>query len=204
VARNCSVARCLAAGIVLSVVASGTLALAGTIDFEGLSDQTDIGSTYSGLGVIFTNAVTISAGISLNEFEFPPHSGVSVAADSNAGMILTFSVPITSFQGYFTYASALSLVGSLSGSTVSTANSLFASNFVSSGNSPNEFLQLTSAGGIDQITVTGDPNGGSFVVDDISFSAASIVVTPEPAAWVLVGAGLIGVCVRRSLAARKN
>jgi len=191
-----------AASLSFALVAIGPPVHAGTIDFEGLSDSTTIGGTYSGLGVVFSNAVALSAGISLDEAEFPPRSGISVATDLTGAITLTFSTPVTSFLGYFTYASALSLVGTLSGSTVSTANSAFSSNFVSSGHAPNELLQLTSAGGIGQITITGDPHGGSFVVDDITFSTVTNAGTPEPATWALIGAGLLSVAIRRSRVSR--
>jgi hypothetical protein len=39
-----------------------------TIDFEGLTDSTAVTTQYSGL--IFINATILTAGVSLNEFEF--------------------------------------------------------------------------------------------------------------------------------------
>ncbi len=182
----------------LSVLAWTSSLTAVTIDFEGLPDSTAVDNTYSGLGVVFVNAVAISAGISLNELEFPPNSGTNVATDFNGPIILNFSNPIVSFQAFFTYATGLSLVGSLGGSTVATASSLFSSNFVSSGNPPNELLELSSAGGIDAVTITGDPAGGSFVVDDVSFDTSAINTgVPEPASIVLFSCGLLGVAFGR-------
>ena len=57
------------------------------------------------------NAIILTAGISLNEFEFPPHSGVNVVSDNNGPMTIDFATPIVSFSGYFTYAEPLTLQG---------------------------------------------------------------------------------------------
>src|SRR6266850_1438169 len=119
-----------------------------TIDFESLSDSTIIGSSYLANGVIFSGAAIVTAGFSLNDAEFPPHSGNNVAIDATGPITLSFSTPISSFLGFFTYAQQLSLAGfNASNQSVATAASFFGSNFVSSGNAPNELLQLNFAGG---------------------------------------------------------
>lgn len=181
----------------LLVLGFSSFSPAATIDFEGLADGTTIGSTYSALGVVFSQAQAVSAGISLNEVEFPPHSGANVALDFGGPIVLLFSTPVVSFQGFFTYATGITLLGTLSGGSVASANSTFADNFVSSGNPPNELLQLSSAGGIDTITITGDPAGGSFVVDDISFDVSVVSGVPEPATLVFLGIGLLGAAIGR-------
>src|ERR1035437_10469801 len=80
-----------------------------TIDFEGLPDSTILTNQYP--GVTFSNAVILTAGISLDEFEFPPHSGTNVASDNGGPMTIMFGSPVTSLSGYFTYAEPLSLAG---------------------------------------------------------------------------------------------
>ena len=160
-----------------------------TITFEGLPDGTSITTQYAGLN--FSNAIVFTAGGLLNELEFPPHSGVNVASDNGGPINITFTSPVLSFSGYFTYSSPLTLTGfdTLNNSVV-TANSAFSSNFVSSGNSPNEFLQLAYAGGLSEVTIAGDPAGGSFVVDDINFAVAA----PDTGSTVmLMGIGLAGI-----------
>ena len=82
-------------------------ARADTIDFEGLADSTILTNQYP--GITFTNAIILTAGISLNEFEFPPHSGVNVASDNNGPITIVFSSPVLSFSGYFTYVEPLTL-----------------------------------------------------------------------------------------------
>jgi hypothetical protein len=159
-----------------------------TIDFENLSDSTVVGSAYASSGVIFTNAVIATAGVSLNELEFPPHSGSNVVVDSGGAITLTFLTPISSFSGFFTYAFPLTLEGfGSSNQLLVTVNSLFSTNFVSSGNQPNELIQFNFPGGIDSVTITGDPLGSSFALDDASFTTA---VTPEPGSVSLLFTGI--------------
>lgn len=71
------------------------------IDFESLSDGTSVDNTYA--GITFSNAMVLSAGISLNEFEFPPFSGQNVAYDNGGAIRINFAAPITWLSAYFTY-----------------------------------------------------------------------------------------------------
>lgn len=78
-----------------------------TIDFETLPDgsaildSTSITAQFPGL--TFTNTTVISTGITLNEFELPPHSGQNVAFDDGGPISISFAQPTLSFSGYFTY-----------------------------------------------------------------------------------------------------
>jgi hypothetical protein len=56
------------------------------LDFEGPPDATILSNQYAGFS--FSNAQILTASASLNEFEFPPHSGVNVAL-LGAGLIGT-------------------------------------------------------------------------------------------------------------------
>jgi hypothetical protein len=156
-------------------------ARATTIDFEGLPDSTILTTQYPGL--TFSNTIILTSGISLNEFEFPPHSGTNVASDNNGPITIDFSAPITSFSGYFTYVEPLTLDGfDASDTEVATAASAFSSNdalFGDPGSSPNEFIDLSFAGGMSSVTITGDPLGGSFTMDDITYTSGTSAV-PEP------------------------
>lgn len=161
------------------------------INFEGLSDSTILTNQYA--GVIFSNAIILTAGISLNEFEFPPHSGTNVASDNGGPMSITFSSPVQSFSGYFTYAEPLTLDAFSIGSTLlASATSLFSNNEALSGvpgSSPNEFLQVNSPSGISSVTITGDPTGGSFALDDATYTTGITTVTPEPGSLALLLSG---------------
>jgi hypothetical protein len=166
----------IAAGLVV-----GSSARATTIDFEGLADSSSVGSFYLSNGVTFTNAVVLTAGVSLNELEFPPHSGQNVALDGGGPITLNFSSPIDSFSGYFTYATSILVAGfDSSNNEIGSAASAFSENFTSSGNTPNELLQIVFAGGFDSVTITGDLAGSSFVMDDISFLNTGQTPPPPP------------------------
>jgi len=87
-------------------------ALAATIDFETLPDSSDVGAYYHALyGLDFQSAIALTAGLSLNELDFPPHSGSIVVGDNVANdgdpMILRFVNPVSSLSGYFAYGSQL-------------------------------------------------------------------------------------------------
>jgi hypothetical protein len=162
-----------------------------TIDFENLSDSTSVGSAYASSGVIFTNALVATAGISLNEFDFPPNSGSNVVVDDGGPITLTFLTPVSSFSGFFTYALPLTVDGfGSSNQLLVSASSLFSANFVSSGNAPNELIQLNFPGGIDSVTITGDPGGSSFALDDVSFTTVPASTVPEPGSVSLLFTGI--------------
>ena len=178
-----------------------------TIDFETfpdstpVADSTSIATQYPGL--TFTNTTVITAGISLNEFEFPPHSGSNVAFDDGGPIAVAFASPILSFGGYFTYAEPLTLLAFDASSTqVAAAASLFSNNEALSGDlgsSPNEFLQVSFASGFSSVTITGDPAGGSFVMDDMTYVTPTTGV-PEPGSIFLLLTGTVGlIAIRKRL-----
>jgi hypothetical protein len=170
-----------------------------TLDFEGFPDSAILTTQYP--GVTFMNAIILTAGISLNEFEFPPHSGVNVVSDNGGPMTIDFSTPITSFGGYFTYLELLTLDGfNAAHKEVASATSLFSDNLAclggppclgDPGSSPNEFIQLSFTGGISSVTITGNPAGGSFTLDDATYTTASATTVPEPTAPFLISIGIV-------------
>ena len=169
--------------------------MAYVVDFEGLSDLESVTNQYGGLGVIFSNALVLTAGISLNEFEFPPHSGTNVVSDDAGPMTLSFSVPVLSAGSYFTYSTSLTLsFFDTLDNPVGSASSQYASNPALSGDpgsTPNEFLSFVSVSGIATLVITGDPLGGSFTMDDLTVTTATPV--PEPATLFVLGCGLLGI-----------
>jgi hypothetical protein len=170
-------------------------AYANTITFEGLPDSTIITTQYRGL--IFSNAIILTAGISLNEFEFPPYSGVNVLSDNGGPMSIVFSVSVSSFGAYFTYAEPLTLMAyNMHNVLVASIASPFSNNEALSGDtgsSPNEFLQLSYTGGISRIVILGDPNGGSFTMDNATYTST----VPEPVTSTLFATGLAFLCYLR-------
>ena len=178
------------AAILFLLAAAGPASLkADLFTFEGFPDSTSLTTQYPGL--TFQNATILSSGAVgglLNEFEFPPHSGVNVVFDDGGPMSISFASPVLSFSGFFTYAEPLVLAAfDATSSEVGSAVSAFSSNLALSGDtgsSPNEFLQVSFAGGISSVTITGDPGGGSFVLDDASITTPTAV--PESNSLVLL------------------
>jgi hypothetical protein len=172
------------------VPASFLLATPTVITFEGLPDGTVLTTQYP--GITFSDAIILTAGISLDEFEFPPKSGNSVASDNGGPMGITFANPVTSFGGYFTYAEPLVLAAFDSTSKqVASVASLFSNNEALSGDlgsSPNEFLLVSFASGISSVKITGDPGGASFGLDDAAFTTGASAI-PEPSCMRLGLAG---------------
>jgi hypothetical protein len=187
-----------------------------TIDFETFPDSTPIldstSITNQFPGLTFSNTTVISAGISLNEFELPPRSGTNVAFDDGGPISITFAAPITNFSGYFSYYVPLTIDAFNAANTqVATATSAFSINvgcdpgpicLGAAGSSPGEFLKVNYGAGISEVTITGDPAGGSFVMDDITYTTPSTTsAVPEPATWSLIVAGCAVLAMLRKTSA---
>ena len=186
--------------LLLGLALAGSPLLAATVvlDFEGFPDSIILTNQYA--GVTFANASILRAGISLNEFEFPAHSGINVASDHGGPMSLNFSSPVQSFGGYFTYAETLTIDAFGIGNTLlGSVTSPFSNNEALSGapdSSPNELLQISSLSGISRVIITGDPAGGSFALDDATYSTTSATV-PEPSSWPLLFSAILILAITR-------
>jgi hypothetical protein len=167
--------------VIVAFYGSVRPASAVTITFETLSDLEAVTNQFA--DVTFANATVLTAGISVNDDDFPPHSGGKVVFDNGGPISLTFATPIASFGGYFTYAVPLTIEAfSPANVSLGTVTSAFAANFASSGmGTPNEFLQLAFASGIGSVTITGDTFGGSFVLDDVTLTPLQTGPGPDPA-----------------------
>ncbi len=166
---------------------------ASPITFEAFADGDALTNQIAGLTL--ANTVVVSAGINLNETEFPPHSGTNVVVDAGGPITVAFATPVAAVSGFFTYG--VPLLFSAFDSTnnlIGTAASSFNANAALSGDagsSPNEFLELLSPLGIASIVILGDPAGLSFTLDDLTvtpFQDATPV--PEPSTLMLLGFGV--------------
>lgn len=151
------------------------------LDFESLGDLELVTTQFP--GATFSN--TIALEFSLNALDFPPASGFVVVSDDFGPISISFSSLISSFSGFFTYLFPLTLEAfDAAGNLVATAFSLFSDNtdsfFADFGSSPNELLSLNFAAGIARVTITGDPSGFSFTMDDVTYEIAEVVSVPEP------------------------
>jgi hypothetical protein len=190
----------------VAILVARSTASATTITFETLSDGDAVTNQFS--GVHFTDATVLSAGISLNELEFPPHSGNNVVFDDGGPITIVFDSVLTLFQGYVTYGVSLTANAyDTSHAVLGSYTSLFSNNEALSGDpssSPNELVSFSSLTGISSVTITGDPGGGSFVLDDVTFSLlpAPGPAVPEPGTLSLLMTGIaLGVRDRKRRAA---
>jgi hypothetical protein len=173
------------------------------IDFESLAELDSVANTYPGL--TFLNATVLTAGSSLNEFEFPPRSGSNAVFDDGGPLTISFATPVLTVGAYFTYFSGLTFEAFDSASvSLGVISAAFMNNLQLSGepgSAPNEFIGLTSAVGISHVTIVGGLGGGSFVMDDLTVDALAPPPVPEPGTLILVlavGAGYARVRRRRS------
>lgn len=191
----------LAPLLALSLLLSGRVGAATVVDFEGLPDGTWLGAQIA--TVEFTNAVVLTAGVGLNELEFPPLSGSNVAVDDAGPMTLSFSTPVQTLVLFATYGVPLQMAAfdHNGGTLLAQAGSLFSSNVVGSGDagsSPNERFELTVPGGFTFVRITGAPDGSSFVIDDLTLTP---VPEPSSAVLLLLGCSLVFLLRRRLSAA---
>jgi hypothetical protein len=193
-----------AAAFLCAAALASANASAVSIDFETLADGAAVTNQFAGAGLTFSNAISLKAGFSLNELEFPPHSGSVVVSDDGGPMTLLFSSPVTQVSAFFTYAAPLTLTAwdafdAFLGSTLSA----FSTNAALSGDpgsAPNEFLELARlASGISKLTVTGDAGGGSFVLDDLVVHPDGSTDTGAGTA-ALMAIALAGLLARRRFA----
>lgn len=193
--RSCVLCVTLAFGL------SNGLVQAGVVDFEAFPDLTPITNQIPGLQ--FTNATAINSFGSLDDAEFPPHSGISVVFDDGGPMSILFSQPVSTVSAFFTYGAQLTFTAFDSGNAqVGSVLSAFNNNEAISGDpgsSPNENLSLSDVLGISKILITGDPAGGSFVMDDLSFTPLPGNAIPEPAGYSI----LLTPCLAARLIAKR-
>lgn len=192
----------------LSVLTVAPTLLADTVitfDEPGITDGTNITTQYANM--TFTNALVQTAAIDLNEADFPPHSGANVVIDNGGPITINFQTPVFGVGGYFTYIEPLTLEAfGASSSPVAIATSMFSNNTGTGGDlgsAPNEFLDVSFAGGISEITITGDPAGGSFALDDLTIITSAPTVPESSGALTLLLFSIAASFSRKLIGLRK-
>jgi len=152
-------------------VTAPTLHAQTLLNFESLNDGDLVTTQFT--GVTFSNAQTLTAGFSLDDLEYPAHSGKNVITDNSGPIALIFSSPISAFSGYFTHSKAITVAAFNGGGTQVAVTSSSHDNAAVSGDGtpPNELLSL-SATSIAKVVITGNATGNSVVADDLSYQIA--------------------------------
>jgi hypothetical protein len=185
----------------LALAASSAVQAAPIVqDFESFSDGDIVGSSLAGL--TFTQATVLTAGLSLNNVDFPPQSGANVISDDGGAITIVFATPVNSVGAFLTYNAAITFEAfDASANSLGSVASLFGANYVTggdAGSAPNEFLQITSAAGISRVVFSGNPAGGSFALDDLTYDRRGGGTVPLPGtALLLLAAGGAAVAARR-------
>ena len=188
--------------LILALVYMPLTVSAVTLDFEDLSEATLVTDQYLSLGVSFDHAIILTAGVNLDDYDYPPLSGSNVLSDFGGPIAMTFSAPINSVSLHTTYGLPLTIsIFGTDGTLVDELSTAFASNSSISGDSgsqPNELITYTYSSGIGAVVLTGAASGQSFVLDDLS-----VTPVPEAPSWLCLAAGLFSLlCLPHLLCTR--
>jgi hypothetical protein len=191
--------------MLLATVVAGLLATSSPVkanlvllDFEDMSDLTSVGESYASDGIHFNNAISLTAGFSLNEFDFPPSSGDVAIGDDLGPIEIRFDNLTQDISANFTYGSQLTFFA------YDSTSSLIGTYVHPSLNNYGLTEQISlSFTGVSSLMIAGEWDG-SFIMDDFGFDSAAPAPAPvpEPTAMLLVGTGLVGLV--RSMKRKRN
>lgn len=156
-----------------------TEAAATPIDFEAYTDNTPL--TNEEAGLTFSGGVILTAGVSLNEFDFPPTSGVNVLGALSGTLDIALDTPATGFSGYFSHLEELTFSG-----YDSLHNLLFSIATANSSNLGGSTLISHSADGLALLSITG-AQGLGFTLDDLDIQSAAAIPEPGSLALLMLG-----------------
>ena len=163
-------------------------AIAGHVDFEGFADGDLLTTEIPGL--TFSDATVLTAGVSLNEFNFPPHSGSNLIATFGGLLTVKFDSPVNLVSGFISYADAAGVNLSLYDiNNLLLADGLFASPVGQYGIVSNLFISLGSSNVRSMVLSLNSAIPDSpFTFDDFSYLSI-----PEPATILLISLGVLGI-----------
>lgn len=157
-----------------------TEAAATPIDFEAYADNTPLTNEVAGLA--FAGGVILTAGVSLNEFDFPPSSGVNVLGALSGTLDIALDAPATGFSGYFTHLEGLTFSG-----YDALHNLLFSIATANDSNLGGSTLISHSANGLAFLSITG-AQGLGFTLDDLDIQSGAAIPEPGSLALLVLGA----------------
>jgi len=183
----------LVAVVAISQAASATSNV--SIDFESLALDEFVTTQFADQQVLFGNAVTLVAGISLNEIDFPPSSGTNVISGLDVGPIGVAFLQPAHFVAFSITTADTAVVryydatATLLGQSVIDAN-LGATSQIAF-NTPSQQISGLTIGRLN----ADDSTGSAFFLTVDDFQAA----IPEPSAFLAMALGLIPIAaaVRR-------
>jgi hypothetical protein len=168
-------------GCALFLALAGPDSRAAPLGFEQFPDSYAVTNEIAGLA--FSGATVLTAGVSLNELDYPPTSGVNVLAALSGMLNINLSDPAEHFSAYFTYAAPLTFTAFDIG-----LNQLFSVVSPTASNLGANYLFSYSAPAISSVTIT-SANATPFTVDDVDVAAA--VPLPEPGTLGLLALGAL-------------
>lgn len=165
-----------------------------TYDFEAFMDTEILTGQLAGL--TFSNATVLTAGVTLNEFEFPPASGINAVETVGGPLTIVFSSPVFSVSGLFTYGTELTFEAFDGATSLGFVTSASLDNRLLSGSTfTNELLSFANSSGlISSVVITGAISSEAFVLDNLTVDSGNLTTVPEPATLALL-AGVLGVGV---------
>jgi hypothetical protein len=181
--------------VIVLCVTSQCFGMVTIIDFEGMPDMVSVTNQYAPLGVNFQEGIILTAFSSLNEVDFPPHSGDQVLGDDMGPIVANFITPVSYSGAYFTYSKTLNLYAyDSSDNLITTASSLAYDNY-----GENEFISLSSVTPISRLVIAGNPLGGSFIMDDFEFEPTTVIPAPGALLLGMIGTSIVGFARRRKM-----
>lgn len=159
-----------------------------TLNFEGLPTTYNygggqyIGNYYPGV-TLGPDAIILTAGIDLNSYGYPPHSGNSVFRPYASGYVdFTFDCTVSYFEGWFSYGGGSQLY--MEG--YDAADNLIASTSMGDNYTTNSLMSI-SAAGMKRVRIHDSTE--YWTGDDIAYECGDQVI-PEPTSLILGALGL--------------
>lgn len=175
----------IALTLCLGLACNGAAAM--PVHFEQFTDTFPLTNEVSGL--TFSGGNVLTAGVSLNEFDYPPSSGSNVLAALLGSLTVNADTPFDQFSASFTFEDSLNFSG-----FDNLGNLLFIFDSPVASNLGSHTLIGQSAPGIASLVVASQ-SGTPFTMDDFDIGVSSV---PEPGTLGLLTLGAAaGATVRR-------